>query len=94
MRRTRKSVNRDKHHLPKIRELLVDRKRWWVLKEIIVYEYPGFETEGNYVTYCKGFEKNDGFGSSQRPNFTYNDCQFRNTGTSRKDRNRQNGNLG
>ena len=80
--RAYKPANRNKHYLPKIRELLLDSARWSEVKERGAYEYPGFQTEENYVAYCKDINRAVGFGSCQRPHFMWDDCQLTKRGTS------------
>ena len=80
--RPRKSANRSKHHLPKIRDLLTNRNRWSDIKDKGSYEYPGFTETDNSISYCPDSTKREELGSSQRPHFMWDDCQLTKRGCS------------
>ena len=82
--RPRKSANRSKHHLPKIRDLLTDRNRWSDIKDKGSYEYPGFTETENPISYCPDITKREELGSSKRPHFMWDDCQLTKRGCSTK----------
>ena len=76
------SANQSKHHLPKIQHLLSDRDRWSDIKGKEAYEYPGFTEAENSISYCSDITKREELGSSQRPHFTWDDCQLTKRGCS------------
>ena len=80
--RPRKSSNRSKHHLPKIRDLLTDRNRWSDIEDKGSYEYHGFTETENSISYCPDIRKREELGSAQRPHFMWDDCQLTKRGCS------------
>ena len=76
------STGRNKHHLPKIRKLLMDCNLWSDIKDKTAYEYPGFDETSRGINYCKDVNGMEGFGSCQRPHFMWEDSQLTRRGAS------------
>lgn len=61
-KKTAFTSGRNKHYLPKVRDLLKENSHWFELTKRSEYEYPGFE-QGDKIAHCKDIKNSKEFGS-------------------------------
>ena len=64
------------HYLPKIRKAMSASNNWHNVTERHQYEFPGFQSEGQEIGFCKSIKDMQGFGSHQRVHFMWDDNQL------------------